>query len=194
MVRFCPKSERKWCKAEVLLRSCLLEDYGLAYCRNKRHILSHIYIFLPYVNSLVTLLRVHCCWIWICWIWKASAKSSEIRIKTDRNSFTHTHYKQIWTPSISVRGDDVTIEPLECPLRQRVPWLLYADAPEIGQNLRGVRVTRSWTWSSSLSCVVLPFIDLHYNTIFAGLTFLLLVRHCSIYIFIIVMIIQNYYH
>ena len=37
--------------------------------------------------------------------------------ETDRNSFTHTHYKQIWTPFISARGDDVTFEPLGFPLR-----------------------------------------------------------------------------
>ena len=48
---------------------------------------------------------------------KQAPKSSEIRIETDRNSFTQTHYKQIWTPFISVRGDDVTFEPLGFPLR-----------------------------------------------------------------------------
>ena len=99
----------------------------------------------------------HSCEFTGSWILEASAKSIEIRIEIDRNSFTHTHYKQIWAPKwrgdkdsfVPIREHDVTFEPLGSPLRHRVPWLLYAGTPETGQHVHVVRVTWSWTWSSS---------------------------------------------
>ena len=99
-----------------------MEDYGRAYWRNRRHILSVPNdcpmtprpSFPPMCeqpcDSPASPLAAET-------DREASAKSSEIRIETDRNSFTHTHYKQIWTPFISVKGDDVTFEPLGFPLR-----------------------------------------------------------------------------